>query len=354
MNSRTFESSTTRRDSGRCSVRWTPTFTSIAARCATQRASCLRGQMRERLTSWGRAVLDVVKAAYRDGVEHELPLFAPAMAYALVVSLAPLTLALNVFGALLLENSNVGIPGSPFDTPQVTPELMVDRVAAWAGPFASVIALLLVAYGATALYSELVTAIRRIWRQESGPKGLKALVHGRVFAFLLLLATAVGLFLSAVVGTALAGFTQILAQVGSVAGLDLQWLHGALNSRLVLDFLFATVLYTIAFTVVPHVRPRVRDVLPGSLLTAFAYAVGQRVLAAHLTSSGRFDALGAFGAFLGFLVWAYYTALIVLWGAELTYQIAMRRGCARGEEDARVYQCDPEAQSSTASGETAT
>jgi membrane protein len=298
--------------------------------------------MRDRLPPWAAGIYDVLEAAVHDGSEHELPLFAPAMAYALVVSLAPLTLALNTFGSLFVT-ADAAIPNAPLDPAELSAEMMIEGVAGWAGPFASVVGVLLVLYGATALYNQLVTALRRIWYQPHPPKGLVGVVRGRLFAMLLLVATAVGLFLSAVLGTALAGFAQALTEVGGTAGVDLWWFETAANSRVLVDFLFSAVLYTVALTVVTLVRPRVRDVLPGSLLTAGAYAAGQWVLVRYLTSSARFDALGAFGAFLGFLVWAYYTALIVLWGAELTYQIAKRRACARGGEDTAPYRCELEA-----------
>jgi membrane protein len=191
-------------------------------------------------------------------------------------------------------------------------------------------------WGASSLFGQLARALARIW-QQPGTQGIRALMRRHIFAFLLLGVAALALFASAVLGNVIGGFAGVIAELGEILGLDLDWLVSLMRSRLLLDFAFASVLFVVAYSTVPSVRPRFRDVLPGALITGAAYALGQLGLGYYLASAARFSIPGVFGALLGFLVWVYYTATIVLWGSELAYQIARHRALARGGADTAPY-----------------
>lgn len=281
------------------------------------------------------AVKEILKATLAAARQHEVRLFAPAIAYALVVSLAPLTAALNLVGSRLISTDTF-LPGSP-----LSPADIVARRAAgqpsFLGPLASVVGLLVIVWGAATLFRELVTAIGRIAGGEPPPSGIRAFAHSNAKAFALLGAAGFALFASALAGSVLSSLATAIERLMQGLGIPVGWVAVALGSKVVLDFLSATMLYLVAFVLIPSRRPRVRDVLPGALITAAAYSVGQVGLSIYLRSSSQFASLGEFGSFLGFLVWAYYTSLIILWGAELTYQIARRRAVRRGLPDSAVY-----------------
>ena len=61
-----------------------------------------------------------------------------------------------------------------------------------------------------------------------------------------------------------------------------------------------------------------RDSLFGALVTSVLFLVGEVVLSLYLRSSERFNVFGTFQFFVVLIVWIYYSALVALWGAELT------------------------------------
>lgn len=289
-------------------------------------------RLRKGLPKGLRGIYEVLEATIEAGGRHELALYAPAIAYALVISLAPVTIALNLLGAEALRPSFGGT-----GLPDVTSEELYGGVLEWAGAWSSLVVLALVLFGASTFFSQLVRAIGRIWADGRRRGGLRFFVRSHLLGFALFITAAIGLFASAIVGNVVTAAMQLLD--GEI-GLDFSWLSTLVGSKPVVDLVFASLLLTVAYTAVPRTRPKVADVLPGVLLTSTAYAVGQWGLSVYLASAARFSALGAFGALLAFLVWAYYTAAIILWGAELTYQIARRRACARGGADAEPYFCE--------------
>ncbi|MBX2994415.1 MAG: YihY/virulence factor BrkB family protein [Bdellovibrionaceae bacterium] len=89
----------------------------------------------------------------------------------------------------------------------------------------------------------------------------------------------------------------------------------------VVDFFANLVLYTfiffMVFKVVPRRYLRNRMALKGSLLTSLLFVIGKGLIGFYIGNSMFSSAFGAAGAFVIFLIWMYYTALIVFLSAAL-------------------------------------
>jgi membrane protein len=94
------------------------------------------------------------------------------------------------------------------------------------------------------------------------------------------------------------------------------------------SFAFVTLLFALIFKVVPDVHVPWRDVWIGAALTGVLFTLGKYLLALYITRAGVASAYGAAGSLAVALVWVYYTAQIVLFGAEFTHAQARRHGSA--------------------------
>jgi membrane protein len=72
------------------------------------------------------------------------------------------------------------------------------------------------------------------------------------------------------------------------------------------------------FKLLPDVAIRWRDVWLGAAVTAGLFSVGKLVIGLYLGRSELGAAYGAAGWIILVLAWVYYSAQIVLFGAELT------------------------------------
>lgn len=262
-------------------------------------------------------VADVVRA----GDEAQLSLFAPAMAYALVVSLAPLTVVLRYFGDKVASSV---LPGSPLSGIRLTGGQVAGRLFAQAGPLAPVLTVVLVVWGGSALFVQFVDAIHRIWGD--APKGgMRGTLISRGAAVLLLIVTGLSLVASSMLGTTALQLSAIAKAQAGQAGALFSALASLASRRVVVDFIGSAVLFAVAFTAVPRGRQHLRTMLPGVVLTAAAYALGQQALGLYLSRTTHAGTLGTFGQFVAFMLWAYYTSTIVLWGATTSHLLASRR-----------------------------
>jgi hypothetical protein len=103
----------------------------------------------------------------------------------------------------------------------------------------------------------------------------------------------------------------------------------ALLSRLLemaVSLLVLTLGFSLLFTYVPDVEIRWRDVWPGGVMTAVLFTVGKTAIGYYLGYASVGSAYGAAGSMVVLLVWVYYSALIVCFGAEFTHVWATRQG----------------------------
>jgi membrane protein len=128
------------------------------------------------------------------------------------------------------------------------------------------------------------------------------------------------LLVSLVVTTVLSAVGDYLA--GQVPGLP-TLIHVA---NFVLSFVVVTVLFALIFKFLPDARIAWRDVWVGAAVTALLFTVGKYLIGLYLGKSAPGSAFGAAGSVVAFVVWVYYSGLILFFGAELTKVIARHAG----------------------------
>src|SRR5690606_32167786 len=70
--------------------------------------------------------------------------------------------------------------------------------------------------------------------------------------------------------------------------------------------------------VLPDAKIQWRDVLAGSLTTCILFMLGKFLIGYYLSNSARVNAYGAAGSIILVLLWVYYSAIILYFGAEFT------------------------------------
>jgi membrane protein len=79
-----------------------------------------------------------------------------------------------------------------------------------------------------------------------------------------------------------------------------------------------TLLFAMIYQFLPDVDLALRDVWVGALVTAGLFTVGKNLIGLYLGTSAIGSTYGAAGSVVVLLVWVYYSAQVVLLGAEFT------------------------------------
>jgi membrane protein len=182
------------------------------------------------------------------------------------------------------------------------------------GSMAGIIGLVITLIGASAVFAQLQGAINRVWNLQPRPgQAVMGWLRSRMHAVGLILSLAFMLIVSFSVSALIA----IYVQGGTIAWTALE----AMVAMAVFVFVFAAI-----FKVLPDAVIEWRDALVGAAVTAVLFAVGKFGIGIYLDHSNVGGPYGPAGGVVVLLVWVYYSALILLLGAELTEAVAEERG----------------------------
>jgi membrane protein len=175
--------------------------------------------------------------------------------------------------------------------------------------------------GATGAFLELQTALNGIWRvKPKASAGLKDLLFQRLLSFGLVVGVGFVLLVSLLVSAALSALNRYIgAFVPEIAAV---W--QGVNTLVSLGVI--TLLFAMIYQFLPDVDLRWRDVWVGALVTAGLFTVGKFLIGLYLGTSGVATTYGAAGSVVVLLIWVYYSAQIVLLGAEFTRAFVERFG----------------------------
>jgi membrane protein len=88
--------------------------------------------------------------------------------------------------------------------------------------------------------------------------------------------------------------------------------------NLVVSLLAISVLIAMVYRFLPDVRLDWPDVWIGAVTTSVLFGVGKFLIGLYLGHASIGSSYGAAGSLVVFLVWVYYSSLIMFWGAEIT------------------------------------
>ncbi|MBG7619774.1 YihY/virulence factor BrkB family protein [Herbaspirillum sp. AP02] len=268
-------------------------------------------------------------AAINAWLDDFAPSMGAAIAYYTIFSIAPmLVIAIAVAGMLFGHDAAqgeivnqirdiVGTEGA-FAIQGLLKSVSQPRE----GMIAAGISVVTLVIGATAVFSELQSALDRIWRIPAVKRksGVWQLARTRLLSFGLILGLGFLLIISLVVSAA-------LAALGRWWG---GWFEGWQLMLQLLNFVLSFVVFSTLFSMIYKFMPRVtlswRDVWIGAVATTVLFIIGKYLIGLYLGSAGMTSGFGAAGSFALLLLWIYYSAQIFLLGAEFTWIYANNFG----------------------------
>jgi membrane protein len=273
------------------------------------------------------ALWGIVREAGEAWLDDRAPRIGAAIAFFTALSLAPiLVIALVIAGLVYGDEAARGevagqLAGLVGEEAARTVEGAVATSRAPRAGAALVVSLLTLFVGATGVFVELQEALNDVWKVRPRPgRPVRTFVRGRLVSFGMVLGVGFLLLVSLVLGTAVeAAGRYASGQVfGSATALQ------AANHLVV--FTAEVFLFGMIFKVLPDADLAWRDVLTGAVLTAVLFNLGKYLVGLFLGYSGVASAFGAAGSLMALLVWIYFSALVLVFGAEVAKVTATRAG----------------------------
>ncbi len=241
-----------------------------------------------------------------------------AIAYYTCFSLAPmLVLVIAVAGLAFGETAAEGalfgqladLVGA--DSAAALQAMLRSAGGARSGIIATVVGFVTLLIAATAVFAELQASLNVIWKAKAPTGfGLWYLIKSRLLSLSLIFAIGFLMLVSLVASAALAAFSDYLDRKMPGLPIVLRIVH------LTMSFGFTTIFFAMMFKILPDTFVAWRDVWLGAAATALLFTLGKYLITLYIGSSNVASAYGAAGALVIVLVWVYYSAQILLFGAE--------------------------------------
>jgi membrane protein len=261
-------------------------------------------------------------------LDDKAPTLGAALAYYMVFALAPLLIIIIaiagiVFGQEAAEGQIMdqiqGLVGEKGAT--AIQAMLASARQPERGWLATGIAIVTLIVGSTGVFAQLQESLNTVWRVVAKPgRGVWGILRDRLLSFVMVITIGFLLLVSLVLSAGLSALGKFFNYLLPVPEVMLQGLN------FVVAFGVITLLFAMIYKILPDAKISWSDVWIGAAVTSLMFSLGKFLIGLYLGKSGVASAYGAAGSLVIVLLWVYYSAQILLYGAEFTAVYAAKYG----------------------------
>jgi membrane protein len=278
--------------------------------------------------------LNLFKQTWKEFGDDKAQRLGAALAYYTVFSIAPLLLIAVAIAGLAfghkaaqgaIEQQLAGTLGA--STAKAVNEMILAASKPRSGMLATIVGVVTLLFGAAGVFGQLQDALDTIWNVER-PKtaGFIGLIKDRFLSMAMVFGIGFLLLVTLVIDTVISAMGKSIGPhiPGGAAVLQIV--------QIIISFGLVTVLFALTFRYLPHVRVAWRDVWSGAAFTSILFVLGKFGLGLYIGKAAVGSAYGAAGSLVIILIWVYWSAQILFFGAEFTQVYARTHGSMAGNQ----------------------
>jgi membrane protein len=277
----------------------------------------------------------LMKASAGNWMAHKDARMGAALAYYSIFSLGPITIIAMAVAGLFFGRDVVqgevsaAMKGLLGDSgAQAVQTMLAGASKPSEGLMATLIGLGALVFAAVGVVVQLKDALNTVWEvEDSKESGVWHFLRTYVLSFAAVIAVGFLLLVSLMLTTAIAALGKFYAN--SIPEALLQ------PVGFVASFAIVALLFALMFKYLPDAEVQWRDVWLGALVTGLLFELGKFLIGLYIGKQGLESSFGAAASLVVVLIWVYYSAQIVLMGAEFTRAHALQNS-AQNSSEARL------------------
>jgi len=275
-----------------------------------------------------RVVWSLLGETVYEWSEDRAPRLGAALAFYTVFALAPGLIVIIALAALLLGQQAaqgqiinqvqdlIGLAGA-----QAIQAAIESARNAGGSLVATSLGVITLLFGLWGVFGELQDALNTIWGVTARPwRGVIGAIKDRFWSFTMVVGIGFLLLVSLAASAWLAAVGRFFAQLSPLPMAVME------TANALLSFVTITLMFAVIYKLLPDVRIRWRDVWVGAAVTALLFTIGKSLIGLYLGRSTVASVYGAAGSLIVILLWIYYSAQVVFFGAEFTKVYSRRFG----------------------------
>ncbi len=279
----------------------------------------------------GASIWKIIKNSFSGFANDKVLKLSASLAYYMIFSMGPLLLILITmcsffFGREAVEGKVYAqlqdFLGS--DTALQLQQIIKNASLSGKTITASVVGAVALLIGATTVFAEMQDSINIIWGLKPKPrKGWLKMLKNRCISFSVIISLGFILLVSLGISALLAAFSDYLA--GRFPQVTITLIY-AIN--LVISLAITCLIFAIIFKVLPDAKIAWKDVTAGSVTTTLLFLLGKTAISFYISKNNVGTVYGPAGSLVVLILWIYYSAVILYFGAEFTKAFAVEYGSA--------------------------
>jgi membrane protein len=274
----------------------------------------------------------IAKQTFNDFFADRILKLSAALAYYTLFSL-PGLLIIVIWFLDIFYGQKTMVEGSVYgqisqlvgpDAAHQIQQTILNSINSGQNKIAAIVGLVTLIFGATSVFGEIQDSINQIWRLKSKPKkgmGWVKMIVNRLLSFSIIISLGFLLMVSLIINSIMDFFINHLNQVFPNTQVAVAYI-----SNLVLTFFITSLLFGLIFKVLPDARIEWKHVRAGAFTTAILFMGGKYLIGLYLGQNTMTTAYGAAGSVIVVLLWVYFSAIILYFGAVFTRAFAMQTG----------------------------
>lgn len=268
-----------------------------------------------------KTYLDIVIKAGTGFADDKATKLSASLAYSTIFSLPPMLLLIIIVGGTFYGEQ--AITGQLFgqlkefvgtDTAMQIQEVMSKINFHKNSTIATIISVVVLIVGATGIFVEIQDSLNLIWGvRAKAKKGFVKILLSRLLSFTMIIGFGFLLLVSLLLNAIILGFSDLI--IDHLPFIPVNMI-GVVNTAF--TFLVLVVLFMAIFKMLPDVRLRWKQVVPGAIVTTLLFFLGKYLIGLYIGSNTMASLYGAAGSLIVLLLWIYFSAFILYFGAEFT------------------------------------
>jgi membrane protein len=270
----------------------------------------------------------ITKDAGAGFAKHKVLKLSASLCFYTMFSIGPMLLVIMYISGLFWgQKATEGtvysqIKGVIGEQPAEQVQELIKNASITSSSFMAVVSIIILVFAATTALNEMHDSINTIWnlRVKKG-RGFMQMLKSRLMAFFLISGIGLLLFIILLVSGLFEGFMHKIRETFPQFSVTLFYLLDIL-------FLLITValLFVMIYKILPDAHIKWKDVIAGAIFASLLFMIGKFGFSIYIKNSNLGNSFGSAGSFVILLMWIYYSATMLYFGAEFTKAYALKYG----------------------------
>lgn len=275
-----------------------------------------------------KALWQILKEAGSSFLQHKVLKYSASLSFYTIFAIGPMMLVIIYVSSLFWGRQAIEgtihdqISGFIGHAAAIQIQELIKNASVSHNNYMAVVGILTLLFAATTVFTQIQDTLNTIWNLKvKKGKGWEIMIKRRLLSFSIVAGLGFLLLLSLLFNGLMEGFMSRLQDLFPEMAIIIIYVVNLLITLLTVAFLFAFI-----YKVLPDAVLQWKDVSPGAMFASLLFMVGKFCITFYINNSNIVSTYGSAGSLVILLLWIYYSASILYFGAEFTKAYALKFG----------------------------